>query len=846
MAEFDLSTLLPATLALMREDGLDPSSDELLETIGIESGPTLGPGSPGSAPGTGHAAPREGTEEPVEGRLGRFQLSHTLGAGGMGRVLLARDPDLCRSVAVKVVLDPHRITAQQLGRFVAEARITSQLEHPNIVPVYEMGVAEDGQVYFAMKRVEGRSLRQVVDAIATGDPETTRHWTRHRLLTTFVQICNAVAYAHDRRVIHRDLKPDNVMVGAFGEVLVMDWGVARVLDGKPEEVVQTTVDGAAVNQTIDGSTIGTPGYMSPEQAGGDLDRLDPRSDVWCLGAILHELLTFKRAVEGDSALALLYASARKPAPDPRLRAPDANVPDEIAEVAVRAMARDPDERWQTASELAVAVEEYLAGSARRAAAERHLLEADAAWQSWQELGAEVRQLEAIVDEAHGAIDPWAGRADKAGLHEALDRLERIARERVDSFEDLVSACEKALSQDPENSGAHQRLARAHYARFERAEADGDEEAQGHHRRRVLRYDKGRFAQRLLGTGALTLHTDPPGATVTCERYVREGLIWPLVERQVLGTTPLEAVPLPRGSYRLVLSSPGKRDTVYPVHITRGRHWEATEPVPLFTDEQIGADWIYVPAGPCVLGGDPVVPDAPPRHEEHVPGFFIARLPFSMGQYCDFLDGLAAREPGDAWCRVPREESGLKDVRGQYWERPAPGGRFVVPKVDRDGDRWLPAWPVFAVSWLDAVAAGEWCTEALGVRVTLPALTWWEKASRGVDGRPLPWGDRFDPTLCKMRDSRPGRPTPEPVGTFADDRSPYGVQDTVGSIREWCRDAEFDGDPERRTVRGGGWDSAARDCRSVFRFGYLPSSAGALDGFRLARGLDGVFVESDAD
>ncbi len=240
-------------------------------------------------------------------RFGRYRILRELGSGGMGVVLEAWDPELRRTVAIKV-LHAHVLDEQDaVERFLAEARVTSQLEHPGIVPVHDVGRTDDGRLYFAMKHITGRSLRDVLRALRSGDPETARVWTRERLLEAFTRVCEAVAYAHDRGVLHRDLKPDNVMLGSFGEVLVLDWGVARVRaaageapDGRGAMLVETPL-------TMDGLTVGTPGYMSPEQAMGRED-LGPPADVFSLGAVLFELLCGSRAFLAPNLPALLLAA----------------------------------------------------------------------------------------------------------------------------------------------------------------------------------------------------------------------------------------------------------------------------------------------------------------------------------------------------------------------------------------------------------------------------------------------------------------------------------------------------------------------------------------------------------
>ncbi len=227
----------------------------------------------------------------------RYQILGQIARGGMGAVLKGRDRELGRDVAIKVLLDQHRDRPEFVRRFVDEAQIGGQLQHPGIVPVYELGQFGDLLPYFAMKLVEGSTLAALL--AAREDPAADHL----RFLNIFEQVCQTVAYAHARGVIHRDLKPSNIMVGAFGEVQVMDWGLAKVLpsaspagEGSARLDEETTIIGslhvgAGPTGSQTGSVFGTPAYMAPEQARGDFGLVDERADVFGLGAILCEILT---------------------------------------------------------------------------------------------------------------------------------------------------------------------------------------------------------------------------------------------------------------------------------------------------------------------------------------------------------------------------------------------------------------------------------------------------------------------------------------------------------------------------------------------------------------------------
>jgi len=288
---------------------------------------------------------------------GRYEMKREFGRGGQSSVWLALDRHIGRDVAFKQLLPQHsdpragaskQVVSAMAVRFLREARITGQLEHPSIVPVYEVGKRPDGTFYYTQKLVRGRTLTDAIKAC-----KTVRE--RLALLPHFIDLCQAIAYAHKRGVIHRDIKPDNVMVGEFGETVVLDWGLAKQLSGK--ELVED--DEEELARTQEGDIMGTPAYMSPEQAQGKKREIDAQSDVWSLGAVLYEILTGRPPFVGRNLMTMLVAVTKDPIPPPKEL--ERGVPAELAAIAMHALTRDKPARYQTPREMIRDVEAWRTG-----------------------------------------------------------------------------------------------------------------------------------------------------------------------------------------------------------------------------------------------------------------------------------------------------------------------------------------------------------------------------------------------------------------------------------------------------------------------------------------------------
>jgi len=329
-------------------------------------------------------------------RPARLQLFGEIARGGMGAILRGRDVDLGRELAVKVLLESNQRHPEVVRRFIEEAQIGGQLQHPGIVPVYELGAFADRRPYFAMKLVKGQTLAELLAErdlsgplhkpeapakVFSEDPSLAlqacevRTADLPRFLSIFEQVCQTMAYAHARGVIHRDLKPSNVMVGAFGEVQVMDWGLAKVLprgdatDRTPQDLHETDVmtirSGSGTDASRAGSILGTPSYMAPEQARGEQDRVDERADVFGLGAILCEILTGKPPFLGRDRHEIRDRAARADVAEAFQRLEQCGAEADLTALCRDCLAVEPARRPRDASEVARRMNSHLTGVQER-------------------------------------------------------------------------------------------------------------------------------------------------------------------------------------------------------------------------------------------------------------------------------------------------------------------------------------------------------------------------------------------------------------------------------------------------------------------------------------------------
>lgn len=772
----------------------------------------------------------------------RYAWIATLGEGGQGRVDLVFDRDLGRSVALKT-LHTHRNSPAHVLDFYREARVTGQLEHPHIIPIHDAGQLPDGRLYYTMRRMPGESLHNVLYRLRRGDVDVVRRFSTHALVQVLERAAHGVGYAHARGVIHRDIKPANILLGSHGEVLVVDWGIARVVAGPGVETGGTPRLWSRKGDERRERVRGSPPYMAPEQVKHP-DQVTAAADVFCLGVILYEILCRVAPFGGSTIEETVEALCHERPVSPRERAPEMAIPAELEEICLRCLEKFPGHRYADANELAGAIADALGGGRRRESAVRRLREAEGQHVRYRTLSARAHERDLLAtDSPVGVLSTDAGA--RRSRRESRARVESAIRARDGVFSEAVWGLHRALADEPELRDARARLGELYALRYQEAERLGAEREMAHFRAMLRNFDDGRWS-RWLRTGAkLVVETTPPGLPLALYRLAEgEG-----------GVQPVEAVDaertgewqVPPGRWALALPPPSEGPT--PAFVTVGGSASDAD-APLLTGEDMDGDggvgepeparraawtptWFYplrldreaqgalhvdfshageagerfafVPGGPARLGGDDRAAGSGPERQVEIAPFAIARQTVTVGAFARFLAFIAETDAAEAENRTPPDFADQR-LRGDL--RPVTGVRLG-----------------------DAEAYCRWLCDATGLHLRLPTADEWQKAARGADGRAWPWGDRWDDLACgALPACDPAGPPPE-VGAFAMDRSPFGMEDAAGGVWEWT------GTPAssaRTTVVGGAYLSEPDACRCAVRRALGPETRLPFLGFRVVR------------
>jgi serine/threonine-protein kinase len=795
---------------------------------------------------------RTSPEEPSVAPADRYETLKVLGEGGMGMVLRVRDTQLNRRVAMKVLKPRLLKSAAALGRFKEEAQIAAQLQHPGIIPVHDIGRRPDGSVYFTMKEVKGATYEDVIDdvqvALEDGHQRTQDGWTFRRVIDLFYRVCETVAYAHHRGVVHRDLKPENIMVGAFGEVLVLDWGLAKILAEEQTEAEELVETDRSLNNSIKtrmGSVAGTPSFMAPEQARGQIHKITPATDVYGLGGILYAILTGQTAYMASTVRQLLdMVSEGEPiVPAHAIKEPPGPVPKELSDIAMKALSFRAADRYAEAGAMAKEVAAWLDGARKREQALEIVSVANTHRDAIPRL---LAQADALDAEAVRLLSQVPASAPLEARYPAweLEAQARQARKEADGLEmEVQQGLRSALTHAPDLPEAHDQLAERFFEAHQEAERVGDTRLARAMEVQLAAHDqRGRYSSYLQGDGSVTLVTDPAGAQVTLYEYVEQHKRLVPVFRRVLGTTPLVEVPLGRGSWMLKVTKEGHHDVTYPVLIERLQHWHGvppgeTEPFPIRLPKlgELGPEDCYVPAGWYWSGAeDPAQQHPLPRQRLWCHAMVFRKYPVTFGELAEACLDLHRQGKHEQARLIYPEDRGHPQLAYED---------AVTIQPDFDGWKPGPRIPALLMTYAGVEAYVDWAVESTGLAWRLPHELEWEKAARGVDERSYPWGNQAESSLAGCLSAAPYSVEDHPC-----DVSVYGVRQLACGVVAWTRDPSPDGTlpvgsrivkgPTRMAFnmlsRGGSWVDNLNSNRSTNRRAHPADLRAARVGFRLCR------------
>jgi serine/threonine-protein kinase len=770
----------------------------------------------------------------------RYSDVRTIGLGGIGSVLSAYEPVLNREVAIKILRPAYRSKLRFLNRFIREARATAQIEHPNIVPVHQLGVFDDLGVFFTMKKVEGENLRVVLDKIDSGDAEYQRKYNLRRLLEIFISACNGVAFAHSKGIIHRDLKPSNIMLGDFGEVMVMDWGLVKYREEKDNSEsgqklnLETNMEAAGISRdttvTMDGSISGTPAYMAPEQAGGKLEEIDEQTDLYSLGAILYSVLTLKPSPFDDKMTTnqVLSHVVNNYFVPPRKRAPKRNIPKELEAICLKAMSGQKERRYNNVRELIRDIRNYLENYPVTAyrqppyykffkMCQRHPLIPSATIVALATL---IGVLVAIRFEVKSRMDSLMGIA-KYSIEQGdifYSRALSTYHKKQKLLRQEYTSVTRRQAQNLDNE--LRRLAAEFNNHYDSAvEFLSQMEGLGQKRKEIT-LELAKIFKNRLELSILTQNYAETRRLIHKLRVQRRKAFYEIIESDkdffdkvrmiVKGEGILDVTSNPMGAEIKYLPMKPNVDQVLllknavragksPLNIrmnegfflllarSPGRE-EVRYPVEvkcaakntfdIFIPPKVPKGTVYIPAGSFYSGTDE---DKSKMHRVYLPGYFISKYEVTFGEYLKFWRSIRG-----------------KHIRNRYMAKYVMNGvrREYVDVWDQLGNlkpQFKPDMPVVGITGEAAVDYCRWLGKQIGMPCRLPTSLEWEKAARGVDGRFYVWGDEYRPDVALTLDNQKAaakyKIAAEP-GRFEDDKSVYGVYDLGGNVREFTTGTRF--------------------------------------------------------
>ncbi len=748
---------------------------------------------------------------PESNSLGAYDDIHTIGVGGFGTVYAAREPGLERKLALKLLRPRYRERRDRVCAFIREARITAHIAHPNVVPVHRIGVFDDAGVYFSMKRVAGETLRAILSKLRENRPGYRKKYSLPRLLDIFIGACQGVSYAHQNGILHCDLKPENLMVGNFGEVLVMDWGMARCLPESCLEQNMTLPDNEPPKQIG-----GTPVFMAPEHLSLSSNEPTVRSDIYALGCVLYSILTWKTSPfeEAKTLEEIQKKVVQEKLPPPRRCAPASQpLPRELESICLKAMARNPEKRYESVEALIEDLRHYRDGLPVDAYASspvykfskllfrRPLIPAtlflslllwwgfslytafnDYVYARTLKINAlnmqrqgtqKIQQVQRRINQLNnGSMDLTqmlrlenAVVSDSADAESAfkttLDILERIPQEHRNprNIDLIATQIFRSLAELYTQNGNDQKLhdsARLFMERWKKIFIRA--------RKNDPRLDS-MFTHALSGLGTLQFYSDD---STTPEWYLEDSSGKRLKDLKMT-PSPYQKKPyavklrLPPGIYSAVLRT--QEGTVYKIplrsSLTSVTYADLTPP------GTIPEEMVFVPGGEFLH--TPEISNNFRRHSFEE-GFLIKKTEVTVAEYLEFWKTL--KDPQKKILYASYYFDSKESMQGKpSWDEK---GRLLRPGLALQH-------PVTGISGHAADAYCRYLSKKMNRPITLPTRSQWSKAAGGIEGTDYSWGNTYHEGKAVI--NAPGMKF---AGASPGDRSVYGVLDLSGNVREFVK------------------------------------------------------------
>ena len=772
----------------------------------------------------------------------RYEIKKTLGKGGMGVVLLARDNILQREVAMKLIKG-NNITDSSRYRFMREARVSGVLEHPNIITIYDISCLDD--LYFTMRMVGGVTLAHVIEELRN-KTEQSKEYTMIRRLEIMKNICYALEFAHSKKIIHRDLKPENIMIGEFGEVLVLDWGLAKKI-GEEENTDSESGNEFSLDfadETAQGSIIGTPRYMSPEQAQGETKTIDESTDIYSLGVILYELLALQPAFSAKNVLQLIDLVINTPAEKKRFNCNGEVIPKELMAIALKAMAKQKFHRYLSVRELRDDLRLFAEGKSVNALRDNwfakleKMIARNAAiamvsfifiiFIAWGYHFLTIHKASATAGEQALKIQKkyWVDEVTKQ-VEFSQKRWQSLVAQRLQILDEL--------RREQNKSSATKLLTKATElnARIEECEQRIESLCKN-----VLNFSSNKKIQNILAQNyvdsakrtfrernytdfstirekvdnALKLNPQLKTATQNIQNYgtifiansIDEAVtLYRIVDKE--GLFRLQNIPqitqnksweLELGSYALKTSQ-----CFFPFNVEA----QSELRLPIFRLQNQPENMVFIPGGKFYVGARLFVDDY--QQQVDVKPFFIDETEVTFGEYKKFFKALGTDQ------HIPRV------MLANSWESLWDDNLQLRFGLEDNT-------AVFGINYHAAKDYCKWRSRISGMRFDLPRVKEWEKAARGTDGRTFPWGEKQDPSLTNVAVNQQfGRVAK--VKSFTYDCSIYGVYDMAGNVSEWTSTPTENG---RYFVKGSHFNAVLDRARTYVSYAVEPEHAGFI-GFR---------------